>query len=230
MDRRDLLRRVMFLARLPDRVLDALAAAARVRTLAKNEFLFLDDDEARAAWIVITGRVAVLKESAEGRTQILRIWEAGDLLGEVALFGGGQYPASAQALEETQALSVPREAMFRILQEEPGLSLVILGQMAKRLRHLVGLVEDLSLKEVPDRLAAYLLALSEEQGTDAVRLGVSKGRLAAVLGTVPETLSRILGRMSETGLIEREGRAVIRILDTDALLEISEGKQGQARI
>jgi len=225
MDSIELLRGVPFLSPLPDRVLEALAAASRTRSVAKDEFLFLDGDEARAAWIVVSGRVAVLKESMDGRTQILHIWEAGDLLGEVALFGGGRYPASAQALEASNVLSVPRAAMVRILEAEPTLSLVMLGQLAKRLRHLVRLAENLSLKEVPARLAAYLLGLSEDQGTDAVRLGVSKGRLAAILGTIPETLSRVLGRMSDQGLLEREGRAVIRILDADALLEISEGER-----
>ena len=225
MDRMELLKGVPFLAPLPDRVLEALAGASRLRVVPKDGFLFLDGDEARAAWIVVSGRVAVLKESAEGRTQILRVWEPGDLLGEVALFGGGQYPASAQALEETRVLAVPRDAMVRILMAEPELSLVILGQMSTRLRHLVQLVEDLSLKEVPARLAAYLLGLVEEQGTDAVRLGVSKGRLAAILGTIPETLSRVLGRLSDQGLLDREGRAVIRIRDADGLREISEGER-----
>lgn len=225
MDRIELLKGVPFLAPLPDRVLDALATASRTRAVDKDEFLFLDGDEARAAWLVVSGRVAVLKESVDGRTQILRIWEAGDLLGEVALFGGSRYPASAQALEDSQVLSVPREAMVRILEAEPTLSLVMLGQMAKRLRHLVGLAEDLSLKEVPARLAAYLLGLSEDQGSDAVRLGVSKARLAAILGTIPETLSRVLGRMSDRGMVEREGRAIIRILDPDALRDIAEGER-----
>ncbi|MFH1529557.1 MAG: Crp/Fnr family transcriptional regulator [Pseudomonadota bacterium] len=226
MDRKEeLLRGVPFLAPLPDRVLVALAGASRERRIEKDAFLFLDGDEARAAWIVVTGRVAVQKESMDGRTQILHIWEAGDLLGEVALFGGDRYPASAQALEASQVLSVPRDAMVRILKEEPELSLVILGQMAKRLRHLVRLAEGLSLKEVPARLAVYLLGLLEDQGTDVVRLGVSRGRLAGILGTIPETLSRVLGRMSDQGLLEREGRAVIRILDADALREISDGER-----
>jgi CRP-like cAMP-binding protein len=225
MDRIELLKGVPFLAPLPDRVLEALAAASRTRAVSKDEFLFFDGEEARAAWIVAAGRVAVLKESVDGRTQILRIWEAGDLLGEVALFGGGCYPASAQALEDVQVLRVPRDAMIRILEAEPTLSLVMLGEMAKRLRHLVGLAEDLSLKEVPARLAAYLIGLSEDQGAEAVRLGVSKGRLAAILGTIPETLSRVLGRMSDQGMLEREGRAVIRILDAGTLRDIAEGER-----
>jgi CRP-like cAMP-binding protein len=218
MDRIELLKGVPFLAPLPDRVLEALAAASRTRAVSKDEFLFFDGEEARAAWIVAAGRVAVLKESVDGRTQILRIWE-------VALFGGGCYPASAQALEDVQVLRVPRDAMIRILEAEPTLSLVMLGEMAKRLRHLVGLAEDLSLKEVPARLAAYLIGLSEDQGAEAVRLGVSKGRLAAILGTIPETLSRVLGRMSDQGMLEREGRAVIRILDAGTLRDIAEGER-----
>jgi CRP/FNR family transcriptional regulator len=88
-----------------------------------------------------------------------------------------------------------------------------------RLRRFVDQIENLSLKEVPERLAGYLLYLREEQGgKDSVELEISKGQLASLLGTIPETLSRIFARMSEEGLIAVEGKK-IRLLNLQALQE-----------
>ena len=86
-----------------------------------------------------------------------------------------------------------------------------------RLRRFTSQIESLSLKEVPARLASYLLYLSEEQGTaDYVELEIAKGQLASLLGTIPETLSRIFGKTSEEGLIEVKGKR-IRLLDRERL-------------
>jgi CRP/FNR family transcriptional regulator, dissimilatory nitrate respiration regulator len=88
-----------------------------------------------------------------------------------------------------------------------------------RLRRFASQIESLSLKEVPARLAGYLLYLSEEQSNaEAIELEISKGQLASLLGTIPETLSRIFAKMSEEGLIAVEGR-IIRILDRDGLAD-----------
>ena len=96
---------------------------------------------------------------------------------------------------------------------------------SKRLRQFAGLIEDLSLKEVPERLAKYLLYLSGRDGNGTVDLDVSKGQLAALLGTIPETLSRILAKLNRRGLICSRG-AQIRILDRRGLEEIAlEGKR-----
>ena len=93
----------------------------------------------------------------------------------------------------------------------------MLAVLSRRLRQFATQIENLSLKEVPARLAGYLLYTAEEQGNnDALRLPVSKGQLASLLGTIPETLSRIFARMSEDGLIRVEGRS-ITIIDREGL-------------
>jgi CRP/FNR family transcriptional regulator len=102
----------------------------------------------------------------------------------------------------------------------------MLAQLSQRLRQFAGLIEDLSLKEVPERLAKYLLYLSVRDGdARAAELDVSKGQLASLLGTIPETLSRILTKMNRQGLIRSRG-AQITILDRPGLDAIaSEGKK-----
>jgi CRP/FNR family transcriptional regulator len=91
-----------------------------------------------------------------------------------------------------------------------------------RLRQFTIQIENLSLKEVPGRLASYLIYLADEQGKeDQVNLPISKGQLASLLGTIPETLSRIFAKMSSQNLIEVDGR-IIRLADRMGLEELSE--------
>jgi CRP/FNR family transcriptional regulator len=97
----------------------------------------------------------------------------------------------------------------------------MLAVLSMRLRQFTVQVENLSLKEVPARLAGYLIYLAEEQGSDdSVTLEISKGQLASLLGTIPETLSRIFAKMSSQGLIEVRDRT-IRMLDLKSLEELS---------
>jgi CRP/FNR family transcriptional regulator len=101
----------------------------------------------------------------------------------------------------------------------PAIALNMLAVLSLRLRQFTAQIESLSLKEVPARLASYLLVAAEEQQSgDVVNLEISKGQLASLLGTIPETLSRIFARMSEDGLIRVDGRT-ITILDRQALAD-----------
>jgi CRP-like cAMP-binding protein len=104
------------------------------------------------------------------------------------------------------------------------LAMNMLAVLSRRLRRFTELVEDLSLKEVPGRLAAYLLYLTQRHKAAVhVTLDISKGQLASLLGTIPETLSRILGRMTREGFIQPDGRRRIRILDSQGLQELASG-------
>ena len=91
-----------------------------------------------------------------------------------------------------------------------------------RLRQFATQIENLSLKEVPTRLANYLIYEAEEQqDADTIQLSVSKGQLASLLGTIPETLSRIFAKMTDEGLIRVDGRT-ITILDRQGLMRKQE--------
>jgi CRP/FNR family transcriptional regulator len=98
----------------------------------------------------------------------------------------------------------------------------MLGVLSMRLRQFTVQIENLSLKEVPGRLASYLVYLSQEQGrNDVVTLNISKGQLASLLGTIPETLSRILTKMNQQHLIDTSGRDII-LTDLGGLEELAE--------
>jgi CRP/FNR family transcriptional regulator len=123
-------------------------------------------------------------------------------------------------MEESRVLFFPKLSFVDLVRRNPSLALNMLGVLSKRLRRFTALIDDLSLKEVPGRLAAYLLYLTtQEKGSGAIELPITKTQLASLLGTIPETLSRILGKMTAQGFIETDGRR-IRILDRASLQEL----------
>ena len=116
----------------------------------------------------------------------------------------------------------PRKAFVDLIQARPSLALNMLAIQSNRLREFTVQIENISLKEVPARLASYLLYLSEEQqGAESLQLNISKAQLASIIGTIPETLSRILTRMSAKNLIQVNGRE-IRLLDRGNLSALAE--------
>ncbi len=208
---------------LPQGQLQDLAGIASEKTVVRGDMLFREGEKATGFYVVISGRVKIYKVSLEGKEQILHIFGAGEVFGEVPVFAGGNYPAHAEILEKGVMLFFSRNAFLELLKEQPTLALNMLSILSMRLRRFTHMVEDLSLKEVPGRLAAHLLILGERSpGKDTFELEITKGQLAGLLGTIPETLSRILTRMTQQGIIQVEGRT-IRVLDREALEALAEG-------
>lgn len=211
---------------LPEDQLEKIGEIAVGRDYVKREMVFFEGEEARGFYVVASGRVKIFKVSAEGREQILHIFGPGEPFGEVPVFIGKSYPAGAQTLVKSRLLFLPRAAFVQLIEKNPPLALNMLGVLSMRLRQFTVQIENLTLKEVPGRLAAYLLYLDqssdkEEMDKGAVRLNISKRELANLLGTVPETLSRIFGKMSGEGLIQVDGPQ-IRLLDRLGLTDLAE--------
>jgi CRP-like cAMP-binding protein len=210
---------------LPREQLEKLANIVLDKKYRKGQTLFSEGSEANGFYIIISGRIKVYKVSLEGKEQILHIFAGGEFFGEVPMFAGGNYPAHAETLEVSRVLFFPREAFIGLVHKEPSLALNMLGVLSQRLRRFTHLIEDLSLKEVPGRLAAYFLYLSNRRkDSDTFELDITKAQLASFLGTIPETLSRILSRMSQQQLIQVEGRK-IRLLDRQALESLAAGEK-----
>jgi CRP/FNR family transcriptional regulator len=215
---------------LPRSQYEGLAKIVVDQMFKRGDNIFFEGDEAIGFYIVLSGRAKVFKLSAEGKEQILHIFGPGEPIGEVAVFAGKRFPAHAAALEETRVLFFPRGAFIDLIRKDPSLALNMLAVLSQRLRQFTTLVEDLSLKEVPGRLAAYLLYLSErEKGTSDLTLDISKTQLASLLGTIPETLSRILARMAREKLIKSSGRRY-QILNRKGLVDLSAGERRLASV
>ena len=205
---------------------DELAMIVTDQTFQKGESIFGEEDEGTGFYVVISGRVKIFKLSPEGKEQILHIFGPGEPFGEVAVFTGRRFPASSEALEETRAFFFARKEFMDLIRRDPSLALNMLAVLSQRLRRFSGLIENLSLKEVPGRLAAYLLYFQEEKkGGEKLLLEISKTQLASLLGTIPETLSRILARMNRENFIDSTGPRQIRILNRKALEELAGGER-----
>jgi len=217
--------RISLFEGLPAQQLQELAGIARTRTYKKGEPVFFEGEEGAGFFVVVAGRVKVFKTSPEGKEQILHLFETGECFGEVAVFTGQGYPANAQAESKSSLLYFPRAGFVELIRKEPSLALNMLAVLSMRLRRFAGLIEGLSLKEVPGRLAAYLLYLSEkEKDACDLKLDISKGQLASLLGTIPETLSRILNKLNRLDLIQSDG-SKITIVDRTALEELAAGER-----
>ena len=207
---------------LPDDQLSAIRQIAVEKQYNKGQTIFSEGDETKGLFVVVDGRVKIYKVSSEGKEQILHIIEVGQSFGEVTVFTGQQMPANAQTLTKTHLLLFARNEFVDLVSSNSSLALNLLGIMSKKLRQFAAQIENLSLKEIPARLASYLIYLSQEQGSeDAVVLKISKGQLASLLGTIPETLSRMFAKLSGQNLIRVEGPKIV-LLDRDGIESLAE--------
>jgi CRP/FNR family transcriptional regulator len=195
---------------------------AQERNYTNGDAIFWEGDPANGFYVILKGKVKIYKTSFDGKEQILHIYGPGHPFGEVPVFSGSRFPANAQALAASRLLFFPRSDFVDLISANPALALNMLAVLSMRLRQFTVQVENLSLKEVPARLASYLILLSKEQkSTDRVSLPISKGQLASLLGTIPETLSRIFNKMTGQGLITVSGRE-IELVSWEGIVDLSE--------
>ena len=207
---------------LPNEHLEKISSIASTSKFDKGEMIFHEGDKGNGFYMVEKGKVKVFKLSFEGKEQILHIYGPGNTFGEVPVFEGKNFPASSMALENSVILFLPRNKFVDLITKTPGLGMILLADLSKRLRDFTIQIEKLSLKEVPARLAAYILTLSKEQQNEKqVTLPISKAQLANLIGTTPETVSRILKKMMSSSYIEVQTKTIL-INDLEALLELSE--------
>ena len=204
-----LLTRSLLFAGLAEPLLRQLAGIAKERHFGRGESIFFEGDPADGFYVISQGQVKVFKMSLGGKEQILHVFGPGEPVGEAAVFSGQPFPANAVSLVPSAALFFPRKDFANLISSSPDLALSMLAVLSRRLRQFAAQIEGLSLKEVPGRLAAHLVYLAEEQGrSDCVTLDIPKGQLASLLGTSPETLSRIFHSLSAEGLIRVDGRKI----------------------
>ena len=207
---------------IPSADIAHIARIARLQHYQKGEVIFTQDSEATGFFLIKTGRVKVFKLALHGREQILHIFGEQDYFAEVPALDGKRFPASAAALEKSALLFFPRLEFLGLLHQYPAVAIRLLLNLSMHLRHLTGLVEELSFKDVPQRLAAYLINLSNTSNSpNAVTLDVTKSQLAAMLGTIPATISRAFYRLSHDGLIAvRDSQ--IELLNREHLYKLSQ--------
>ncbi|RUM92427.1 MAG: Crp/Fnr family transcriptional regulator [Thermodesulfatator sp.] len=218
---RQLLEACFLFRGLPEKALENIHAIGTINRFRQKQNIFMEGEPADGFHIIMSGRVKIFKLSSEGREQILHLFGPGEPFGEAAVFAGDVFPANAMATEDTETFYIPRKRFVFLLEQDPSLAMNLLAIFSKRLMRFARMIGDLSLKEVPGRVATYLLILMNRQQTQQlVTLDMTKTQLASLLGTIPETLSRIFARMQKNNIIKVRGRQ-IEILDMAALQKLS---------
>jgi CRP/FNR family transcriptional regulator len=199
-----------------------LALRTVERTYPAGACIFSAGDEAQGMYVVTRGRVRVVREG-DGRRHVLHEEGAGGTLGEVPLFEGGGYPATAIAAEETTCLFVSRDAIAAAMRTDPQVAWRFLGRLAARVRILVERIDGRTARSVPQRLAALLLARHESAENDgaSVTLGGTQQEIAEELGTVREVVVRAIRALCASEAIESLGRGHYRVRSKSKLEELA---------
>ncbi len=206
--------------------LEAIAAFAVLRNLERGEYLFRQGAPSEGFYVMQRGAINVHRVSPAGKEQVIHVFRMGESFAEAALAAPTGYPADARAVEASTVLLIPKGPVLALIGRRPDLALRMLGSMSQHLRVLVGLLDDLTLKDVETRLVNWLLKQSRGQA-GPLQLPGTKRELAAELGTGSETLSRTLRALRDHGIIAVTAKTIV-IRDPAALQAILRRNLGEA--
>ncbi len=207
---------------VPARSFQRLVAIARLAKFRKGQMIFRENEECPGVYVVGKGMVRVFKTGAGGKEHVLHIVEAGGTFAEVAALGGFQVPAAAQAVESTLCALLPQPLFRKALEEDHPLCLGMLSGLSLWVKHLVGLLEDVVLRDAAGRIANYLLDARRAADGD-VALPSLKRYVASHLNLTSETFSRTLSRLVDAGLITVGEKNHVRIVSPERLRGIAQG-------
>jgi CRP/FNR family transcriptional regulator len=197
--------------------LRTLRGRAVERRFAPDEMLFAAGAPARGLFIVLEGSVRVVR-TRDGRQHVIHLEGPSGTLGEVPLYIGGGYPATAIAATDTRCAVIAAETLATMMVEDPRLSWRLLETLARRVRGLVERVDALATQDVATRLAAHLLARTVPvAGTYVATVDGTQVQLAEELGTVREVVVRHLRELQRGGVIRRTAPRRYEVMRLDAL-------------
>ncbi len=204
--------------------LDSLLSIISFKRLSKDEILFFEGDSASGFFVLLEGKIRIYKASPDGKEYTIHIIQQGQIFAEAAIFQGDKFPANCSALMDSDVAFFPKDAFIRLLSDSPQISLKIIAALSGFVRDFNRQVEELSLKEVPARIASYLLNRYYKSGKTEFELDVSKTELANRLGTISETLSRNFKKLRDNKAIDVD-RQSISLLNIELLEQIADGKK-----
>lgn len=225
-----LLKKVQIFSGLSEQEFAFLVPRLVQRRFQPSEIVFNEGDPCSGLYVVQSGNLRIFKSSAGGREQVLAIEGPGSSVAELPVFDGGNYPASAQAVNACSLFFLGRADFQALCLQHPQVALKVLRVVGSRLRRLVGIIEELSFTTVRHRLIALLVRLAKADGarkadTVSVLLPANNSELAAQIGTVRELVSRNLSRLQADGLIQVDNRdlTIPSLKKLEAELESSTG-------
>ncbi len=201
--------------------LKQIISISKILNYKKNEIIFWEGDAYKGFYILLNGSVKIYKISHEGGESILHLIKPFESFGDVPLFEGGNYPVNAQLISDSVLVFIPHKEFIKLIKNNSTICFNMLTGFAKKMRRLTQKVEELSTKEVTNRFARYLLEEIKKAGTDNfpepfVRLNISKKNIASYIGTITDTLSRLLKKLQNEKIIRVAGKSIF-ILDLKKL-------------
>ena len=195
---------------LPGPTLERIAAMVVRRRYAAGAVLYRAGDRADGLYFILDGRVRVSRETS-AHAELLHVETAGGVLGEIPVFGGGPFPATASAAEATVCAHLEVAGVERLLNEDAAFARFALRRLAERGRGLLRRIDELTATTITARVADYVRSRSEKSLGDEFILGMSQEELARELGTAREVIVRALRALIAAGAIERAGRSRFRV-------------------
>lgn len=223
--RLELLQQVPFFAMLPAAAIKQINARFREQGFTEEQPIFHAGDPAARLYVVAAGKVKLMRHTLTGQDVLLEILAKGDFFGSLSVLGDETYPDSAIAQTTVCALGVDAEDFRAIMSQHPAVALAVLDITAARLRDAHEAIRQISAHSAEQRIAYTLLKLGEKLGEQQevgllIQMPLSREDLAGMVGSTPETASRVLSQFQKAGLIET-GRQWVAILDQDRLQQLS---------
>lgn len=207
---------------VPEGVFTRLAVMSRIRSFAKDEVIFRDGEPCPGVYVLGEGLVKVYKLAPNGKEHVLHLVEPGMTFAEVAAIGGFPCPANAAAIAPAVCVLLPYDAFRAALEADHELCLGMMSGMSLWVRQLIGLMEDVVLRDAAGRIARYLLNLRTGDSR-IVEIPGLKRHLANHLNLTSETLSRTLRRLEAAGLISDLSNGKFHLLEPEHLSGVADG-------
>jgi CRP-like cAMP-binding protein len=213
---KDVLVRQSLFARASENLLDTFVQAAQVVTLKKGDTLFLQDDDADAFYIVLTGWLKLFRETLDGNEAVIDMVTNGHIFAETSILEDGVHSFGASAIEDVKVLRLPTALLKKAITEDNGMALSMLTSLSRHRKRQTREIESLTLQNASQRIGCFLLRLchQDDSGPIELRLPYDKSLIAARLGMKSETFSRALNKLrEETGIAVKGATVVIPTLD-----------------
>ncbi|MCD6525478.1 MAG: Crp/Fnr family transcriptional regulator [Desulfuromonas sp.] len=181
---------------------------SRFENMNKKQLLFSEGDQGNEFYFLASGRIKLFRSTIDGKEAIIRFIGPGEYFAEILLQLKGRYPVSAVAIEPSELLAIDATRILNHIEQHPDIAMHFIGALSQRIKYLLGMIEQLTLADIRQRFLNYLQVLRDKSPTKRVELPAAKGEIALLLGTTPETFSRLLKKLANEEIIEVEGRTI----------------------
>jgi len=187
----------------------------------KGQLIFEEGAYPHGLYCINNGKIKVSQTGADGREQIIHLCKDGDVMGYRAILSGDKYSCSATAIEDSAICFIPTRVFTNLVEKNTTLASRIMRLFANDLKTAEKTITDIAHKSVKERLAQSILLLKESYGYEkdgqTINIAITREELASIVGTVRETVTRLLSELDKEKSIELTGKR-IKILNAQKLI------------